>query len=216
MKDDPEYRNLIRKQDKQQIEQPFEVVTQDQVEETRGHAREVVHIIQQKIAQEQSNVEDQLNFSMMQLLINKIEVAEVHSPPRVTQVARQMVFGAVWSLDITTCDGDGKAWDSNDVEMRKRAARRVLGDEPLLLVGSPMCIAFGVMNRINYIKMDKEEVAHRLEHGRRHLSFCAKLYAMHWRAGRYFPHEHPEGASSWEEQCIKNLLAKEWGDTRQC
>ena len=47
------------------------------------------------------------------------------------------------------------------------------------------------------------------EYGRKHLRFCAKLYAMQWRSGRYFLHEHPEGASSWHEDCIMNMLNKE-------
>ena len=144
----------------------------------------------------------------MQMLINKIEVAEVYSPQRFTQMAQRMGLRAGWSLDITTCVSDGKAWASNDAEMRNRAARQIPREEPLLLVGSPMCIAFSVMNRINYAKMTAEEMAHKMEYGRKRLKCCAKLYALQWKAGRYFLHEHAEGASSWEEQCINNLLGK--------
>ena len=146
---------------------------------------------------------------MMQMLINKIEVAEVYSPPRVTEMAHQMGLKVGWSLDITTVDVDGRNGDFNEVEMRNTAVRKLLEDEPLLLIGSPMCIAFGTMNNLNYPKMCPEEVKRRMEHGRRHLEFCAKLYAMQWRAGRYFLHEHPEGASSWHEDCIVKLFKKE-------
>ena len=52
--------------------------------------------------------------------------------------------------------------------MLNRAAREVLGDEPVLRVGSPMCIAFSVMNRVNYAKMGKEEVAHKMTYVRKH------------------------------------------------
>ena len=65
------------------------------------------------------------------------------------------------------------------------------------------------MNRVNYSRMSQEEVNYRMVCGRKHMKFCAKIYAIQWRTGRYFLHEHPEGASSWEEQCIKSLLAKE-------
>ena len=37
---------------------------------------------------------------------------------------------------------------------------------------------------------------------------CCKLFDIQWRSGRYFLHEHPDGAGSWLEQCIKKLLNK--------
>ena len=74
---------------------------------------------------------------------------------------------------------------------------------------SPMCTAFSTMNNLNYPKMCPEEVQKRMEYGRRHLECCAKLYAMQWRAGRYFLHEHPEGAPPWQERCIVKLLKKD-------
>ena len=36
-----------------------------------------------------------------------------------------------------------------------------------------------------------------------------KLYNLQGTAGRYFIHEHPEGASSWQEGCIRRMLNKE-------
>ena len=62
-------------------------------------------------------------------------MAEVYSPARVTQIVQRMGLKAV-GLDITNCDIDGRAWDVNDAEMRNRAARKTLNDEPLLLIGS--------------------------------------------------------------------------------
>ena len=106
---------------------------------------------------------------------------------------------AGWSLDLTTCDSDGKAWDFNNLEMRNRAVRKVLKDEPLLLVGSPMCTAFSAMNRINHAREPEEVVRQRFEYARRHLEFATELYKLHIQGGRYFLHEHPEGASSWQE-----------------
>ena len=78
--------------------------------------------------------------------------------------------------------------------MRNKAATRLLTDKPFVLIGSPMCTAYSAMNRINYSKMPAEEVQARLAYARKHLDFCAKLYDMQWQAGRYFLHEHPDGA----------------------
>ena len=56
--------------------------------------------------------------------------------------------------------------------------------------------------------MSPTEVQQRLAYGRRHLEFCMKLYELQWREGRYFLHEHPQVASSWNETCVKRLLSK--------
>ena len=84
----------------------------------------------------------------------------------------------------------------------------MLRDEFALLIGSQMCTAFSQFNNIKYMHMFQEEVTQRIEYGRTHLEFCARLYEIQWRAGRYFRHEHPTGASSWDGQCIKKMLNK--------
>ena len=71
-----------------------------------------------------------------------------------------------------------------------------------------MCIAYGTMNNVNYAKMDPIEVEHRIAAARKHLEFCVKLYEIQWRSGRYFLHEHPDGAKSWQEACIRNLMKR--------
>ena len=209
MEKDLEYRNLLQKHERQREVGDLEVLSVEQMEEMRGRVRNAIHCIQQKIAREQHNLSAHMDTTMLRTLIGKMELAEVYSPPRVTEMARKTGLKAGWSLDITTCDNDGEPWDFNKVEMRNRAVRKILADEPLLLIGSPMCTAFSTMNNANYFKMSAEEVKQRIVHGRKHLQFCAKFYAMQWKARRYFLHEHPAGATSWQETCIKDLLMKE-------
>ena len=93
--------------------------------------------------------------------------------------------------------------------MRNNAVRLLLEDKPRLLIGSPMCGPFSTMNQINYARMTKEEKQQKLEHGRKHFEFCMKLYEIQWREGRYFLHEHPDGASSWQEDCVHRLLKRQ-------
>ena len=59
------------------------MITQGEVEETRGHATKAIHIIQQKMRSEHDNVSGPLDVALMKVLIGKIEMAEVYSPPRV-------------------------------------------------------------------------------------------------------------------------------------
>ena len=135
--------DLVRKHQTQEDDHNVGIFARGEVEEIRGHARKAMHAIQQGIIRKRGNVGEQFNVTMMQTLINKMEMVEAYGPPRVAEMKRQKGFKAGWSLDLTTDDEDGKAWVSNEVEMRNRAARKVLSDEPLLLIGRPRCIAFG-------------------------------------------------------------------------
>ena len=185
MKDDPDYRRLIQKHERQQEDLNVEAVVRGEAEEfSRSWAKKAIYNIQQKLIRERGNVSEQLDATMRQLLINNIEVAEADRPPTASEMARKMGLRAGWILDITTVDHDGRAWDINEAEMRNRAARQLLKDEPLLLIGSPMCTGFRVMNNLNYRKMCPEEVERRMEYGKRQLEFCAKLYTTQWRAGQ--------------------------------
>lgn len=60
------------------------------------------------MAREQHNLSAQLDATTLKTLIGKIEMAEAYNPPRVAEMARKMGSKAGWSLDITTCDDDGK------------------------------------------------------------------------------------------------------------
>ena len=40
------------------------------------------------------------------------------------------------------------------------------------------------------------------------LRFVCELYQEQIDAGRYFLHEHPAGATSWSEKCIKDLFVQ--------
>ena len=72
-------------------------------------------------------------------------VSEMYSPPRVSAVAKLCPsFGILpgFALGLTTHDTDGKHWDFDDEEMRARAWSKVRNEQPLLLIGTPMCTAF--------------------------------------------------------------------------
>ena len=169
MKEDLEYRSLIHRYERHNQDNSLEMVTEGEVEETRGHARKAIHTIQQKMTRRHDDVSDQLDITMMKMFIGKIEMVEVYSPPRVTEVVRKMGIKVDWSFDITNHDSDGKMWKFNKVEMRNGAVHRIIKDEPLLTIGNPMCTAFRVMNNLYYAKMSKEEVDNRMAYGREHL-----------------------------------------------
>ena len=135
MQKDPQYRQLI-----QRHHGSLSIVhEQEELQEQQGHLRKAIHVMKQDIVKRKSNIADQLDQVMMRTMIASMDVAEFYSPPRIASMAAKMGLRAGWSLDISTHGKDGRAWDFNIPEMRNRAARMVLTDKPVLLIGSPMC-----------------------------------------------------------------------------
>ena len=61
----------------------------------------------------------------------------------------------------------------------------------MLLVGSPMCIAFSTQQRINNKIRCPVTVAAQRKRAKERLVFCVALYRLYASGGRYFLHEHP-------------------------
>ena len=69
-------------------------------------------------------------------------VSEIYSPPKIAPVAHAAGFEKGSSMDLTTRDPEGRAWDFSDATQRKRAKRLINQQKSLLIVGSPMCRMF--------------------------------------------------------------------------
>ena len=133
-------------------------------------------------------------------------VSEIYSPPRVCALADKFGMRPGFSLDLTVCDAQGNPWDFDKVEMRKKARELVREQKPTLLIGSPMCRAFSLLQGLNKLRIGPEKWKAMIEHGRMHLEFMCELYHIQAGAGRYFLHEHPAGASSWKEDCTQRCM----------
>merc|ERR1739836_76878 len=89
--------------------------------------------------------------------------------------------------------------------MRNKAARKVICDCPLVLIGSPPCTDWSTIMILNWNKMSPQERKERQRTARVHLEFCVKLYRIQTQSGRYFLHEHPNSATSWHEELMRKL-----------
>eukprot|EP00969_Alexandrium_andersonii_P339073 14987581-Alexandrium_andersonii.AAC.1 len=56
--------------------------------------------------------------------------------------------------------------------------------------------------------MDPTEVAERMRKARIHLEVVVNIYISQLERGARFLHEHPVSATSWDEECIKGLMAR--------
>ncbi len=78
----------------------------------------------------------------------------------------------------------------------------------MVLIGSPMCTAFCLLQHINYSRMEPERVHRLMARARLHLNFCCEFYQLQLDCGRHFIHKHPARATSWSEACVKKLLRR--------
>ena len=132
------------------------------------------------------------------------DVAEIYSQPRVAAEAATQRFGKRlvrpgWSLDITMPDPiDEQPWDLSKPGKQARLKELINTTEPYFLIGSPPCTPFSNLQNLNKAKRDPRIVKEELAAGRAHLKVCCAEYTRQHKAGRYFVHEHPHSASSWE------------------
>jgi hypothetical protein len=147
-------------------------------------------------------------------------VSEVYSPPRVTAEIKKgrhphLVPG--FAFDLTVCDpDDGQPWDFSVKAKREKARTQFNRQKPYMLIGSPACTAFSTWMALNEAR-SKDVAAVRRAKIRAilHIDFVIELYYDQLADGRYFLHEHPEHATSWQLTQMKNLMEAE-GVIRVC
>ena len=126
-------------------------------------------------------------------------VSEIYSPPQVSAVAKlSLSYGIIpgFALDLTTNDSDGRCWDLDEEEMRRGAWAKIEEEQPMLLIGSPMCTAFSAWQHINNSKRDPGVASNEFARGLSHLKFCCELYEYQVAHGRHVLHDHPAQSTS--------------------
>ena len=90
-------------------------------------------------------------------------------------------------MDFTT------GWGFNKEEDCKRAESYMDEHEPLVLTGSPPCVA---SSKLQSLSPESENKAAKLAEGIRHMKFMARLYKRQADTARIFIHENPAHAES--------------------
>ena len=112
---------------------------------------------------------------------------ELYRPVRVNKHVKRYGLTPGSSLDSP------RGWDFDRSCDRASALRIIDTQEPLLVIGSPMCTMFSTLQRFSRWNGKKQE---RWEEAVKHIESVVKVHLMQIEAGRYFLHEHPVGASS--------------------
>ena len=134
-----------------------------------------------------------------------MDITEVYSPERVAKVAKRYGLVAGSSMDLTT------GFDFTREADRQLAWKRVKDEAAFVLIGSPPCTYFSMLQELSIANnkdkpgwMRKFEAER--EKAKQHVNFCCSLYGYQIDQGRHFVHEHPWSARSWALTSIQPLL----------
>ena len=76
-------------------------------------------------------------------------------------------------------------------------------EEPEIVIGSPLCGPFSAAPSITPLNSDQWKA--KVREGYLHLYFCLQIYWWQVRRGKYFLHEHPVNAQSWQLPAVQRL-----------
>ena len=132
----------------------------------------------------------------------QVDVTEVYSPPRVTTTATKRGLTAGEAMDLST------GWDFTMQKHRDAAMKYVKTVRPKLVIGSPECRLFSALQNLSKHKQKSEEQRQELVEAKEHIKFVVELYKEQVKNGRWFLHEHPAQATSWDMEEIKQMAAE--------
>ena len=141
------------------------------------------------------------------------DVCELYSQPRIAQEAAMSKHSGVklspgWSLDLTRNDPlTDRPWDLSNHASRERVRQLVNTTKPMMIIGSPPCTAFSLLQGLSRHKRDAKIVQQEMDQAIGHLKFCIEIYRIQMKAGRLFMHEHPHSASSWKMKEVLEIMA---------
>ena len=135
------------------------------------------------------------------MILKGVDITEVFSPERVTKIAREHGLQAGLNMDLRT------GWDFRKKEDRRKAKKYIIEERPLLVIGSPVCTPFSALQRWNWgrTREGDRKLRQALEEATRYMEFVAELYAIQDANGRYYFHENPAQATSWQLACIQRV-----------
>ena len=161
------------------------------------------------------NDSNEMNLGCLCAILRKARkegvISEIFSPPRVAAQAQLVGMRPGFSVDLETKRADGEYWDLSKDRHVEDLMNLIDTEKPEFLGGSPPCGPFSNLQNLVDARNNVEPKLRekRLKEGKKHLRTAVKGYRKQLEEGRYFLHEHPKGAKSWEEKCIKDLAADE-------
>ena len=134
-------------------------------------------------------------------IVRGVDIMEIYSPPRVTDVCRKYWLEPGASLDFKS------RWDRSDRREQQRAQALVRSRAPYLVV-CPPCTKFSNFQNLHKAingPVWHENLAIELEQAKAHVRFCVEFMREQLAAGRHFLFKHPAWPSSWDMPDLQSL-----------
>lgn len=105
MKEDPEYRRLLERHGPELGTIQPDILTQEQAQEKKHQLQDAIAEVERRERRQQRGAKEcQFNKMMLKFVLEQMEVAEVHCPPRITAMAQKMGLRVGWGQDLIICD----------------------------------------------------------------------------------------------------------------
>ena len=140
------------------------------------------------------------------LEVGSLDVTEIYSPARYCAMAGKFGLSSGVSADSDEVKPNGEPWNLDKEEDVNEFMEMLEREDPFFLPGTPPCTSFSSLRNLSDYKRDPEVVENEKRIGRRHLWVACQAYKSQIRRGRYFLHEHPWSASSWQDEYVKEVM----------
>ena len=136
----------------------------------------------------------------------QFDVCEIFSPARVCEEARKCGLKGGFSIDLAEADPiTGRTWDLSKPHDRRKVRALVLRHRPKLLVLSPPCTLFSLLQNLAPGGLPHIRCPMRWKEALEFLEFAVEMCRLQMKGGRGFVLEHPWLARSWEMEPFKSF-----------
>ena len=129
----------------------------------------------------------------------QVDFVELFNPGNFTACAQDLIPGMIIDMKVDP------HMDMRVETYRTQTRHNIAKGDPLIVLGAPPCTVFSSMQNINQKHHGTPEWQSKYEEGLSLLQFSVEVYWDQVARGKFFLHEHPATASSWDLQMIKEL-----------
>ena len=108
------------------------------------------------------------------------------------------------SFDLQT------GYDLSRYSVQREVEKKIDEVDPDLLIGSPPCTKFSILQKSVRAKGLTDQQQEKFEVGlgqaTRHINFCVRMYHKRRIKNRYYLHEHPLTATSWQLPSMRTIV----------
>lgn len=132
--------------------------------------------------------------SLLEQILCAVDLCEMYSAGKRSRQVRHEGGGR---------DGSTTEWDYNRPDDRRSAEEYVDREMPLVLIGSPPCVAF---RNSHVLILESERKSQQLSEGVRRMEFVVNLYRKQAEGGRLLFQGNLARAKSWALPCIWKMM----------